>query len=560
MTDTRLGGSLDAERLRRLLDVGRALVSEQDVEAVLARVLEVARELTDAKYAAIGVLHPNGHDLERFITSGIDESTKQRIGALPRGRGVLGVLIDQPHSLRLSEVGTHAKSYGFPPGHPPMSTFLGVPIRLRGDVYGNLYLTEKDVGDFTDEDEEAIGVLADWAAIAIDNARSYRGEFDRRRELEQAVGRLEATIDIIRALGGETDLERVLELIAKRARAVVNAKLLTILLLDDNRQTLTVVSMAGNGNTALIGMQVPAAESVSGTVMASGKPARIQRIRERMYKPMADLIDAEAGLAMPLIYRGQPLGVLIAFDRYDGEFTLDDESLLDSFSAGAAIAVATAQRVIEQVLRRSIETSERERERWARELHDETLQDLAALKVLLSTVRETDLRPLGEAIEQIEVSITGLRHLITELRPAALADYGLGAAVDALVQRVSRASGVDVQLKASLLYESGDATTRHEADVEGTMYRLVQEALTNAIRHANPNTVVVTIEEGQDDVFIEVRDDGAGFDTEEATEGFGLAGMRERVDLVHGEIEVTSVPGRGTKVTARVPATRRSAG
>src|ERR671928_2059586 len=159
---------MDENRLRRLLEVGRSLISELDPDAVLRRLLDVARELTGARYAAIGVLDERREHLEQFITAGIDEETHREIGDLPRGRGVLGVLIDDPKPLRLRDVGMHPRSYGFPIAHPPMTTFLGVPILIEGQAWGNLYLTEKAAGDeFTAEDEEAACVLADWAAIAI---------------------------------------------------------------------------------------------------------------------------------------------------------------------------------------------------------------------------------------------------------------------------------------------------------------------------------------------------------------------------------------------------------
>ena len=174
---------------------------------MFARLLEVARELTGARYAAIGVLDERRERLERFLTAGIDEDTRRVIGQLPGGHGVLGVLIDQPQRLRLADVGAHPQSYGFPLAHPPMKTFLGVPILVEGQAWGNLYLTEKAGGEFSEDDEEAAVVLADWAAIAISNARLYRAVRERRDELERAVRGLETTTEISRALGGETDLD-----------------------------------------------------------------------------------------------------------------------------------------------------------------------------------------------------------------------------------------------------------------------------------------------------------------------------------------------------------------
>src|SRR4051812_48458991 len=199
---------MDEHRLRRLVDVGRSLVTELDPEAVFERLLEVARELTGARYAAIGVLDERRERLERFLTAGIDEDTHRAIGDLPRGRGVLGVLITDPRPLRLSNVGDHAQSYGFPLAHPAMTTFLGVPLLVDGQAWGNLYLTEKQGGEeFTSEDEEAAVVLADWAAIAITNARLYRTVQARRDELERTMRGLETTTEISLALGGVTDVD-----------------------------------------------------------------------------------------------------------------------------------------------------------------------------------------------------------------------------------------------------------------------------------------------------------------------------------------------------------------
>ena len=162
---------LDEHRLARLIDAGRSLLSELDLETVLERVLQTAGELTGARYVALGVLDEARRELAQFLTRGIDDDTHRAIGDLPRGRGVLGVLIDDPRPLRLADVGDHPRSYGFPPGHPPMRTFLGVPVLIRGQACGNLYLTEKADGEpFTAEDEEAVVVLADWAGIAIENA------------------------------------------------------------------------------------------------------------------------------------------------------------------------------------------------------------------------------------------------------------------------------------------------------------------------------------------------------------------------------------------------------
>ena len=379
--------SLDAEQLRRLVRVGAGLVAELDLDAVLRSLLETARDLTGARYAAVGVLDDERVRLERFLTVGIDEEAHRAIGDLPHGRGVLGVLIRDPRPLRLADVGAHPASYGFPLGHPPMTTFLGVPIVIRGRAWGNLYLTEKAAGEFTEADEEAIVVLAGWAATAIENARLYRVESVRRAELERAVRGLETTTEIARAVGGETDLARLLELIVKRGRALVEARAMAILL--GEADDLVVAATAGALPPARRGERLTLTGSVAEFVMGSGRAERSSDLPARLEATLRDRIEGAAGLWVPLRFRGRSLGVLAAFDRLtDGpEFSPEDQRLMEAFAASAATAVATAQSAAVQGLRRSIEASERERTRWARELHDETLQELAALKLTLNGAR-----------------------------------------------------------------------------------------------------------------------------------------------------------------------------
>jgi len=543
---------LDEQRLRRILDVGRSVVAELDLETLLRRVLDEARALTGARYAALGVLDERRRELERFLTAGIDEQSRREIGDLPRGRGVLGVLISDPRPLRLTRVGDHPRSYGFPLGHPRMETFLGVPIAVRGEAFGNLYLCEKEDGaPFDADDEEAIVLLAGWASVAIANARAYHGEHSRRSELEQLVRALEATTEIARAIGGETDLQRVLELIVKRARALVEARGVLIMLREGD--DLRGAAVAGHLTSALLGMRIPMAGSVSGDVMARRRVERLANVRDRLRFQLGQQVEASTGLFVPLVYRGHALGVLSAFDRSGGEeFTREDERLLESFAASAATAVATAQTVASEGLRRSIEASERERQRWARELHDETLQELAGLKVLLSGARRSEdlaaiRRSLDGALEQIDTEITGLRRLITDLRPASLDTFGIVSALESLIERVTSTSGIEIAFEAQL--RDGE---RLPAGIEDTLYRIVQETLTNVVKHAQADTVSVKLVEQDGSVELSVQDDGDGFDLAERTDGFGLLGMRERAALTGGALDVASKPGDGTRVTLRV--------
>jgi signal transduction histidine kinase len=544
---------LDADRLQRLIAVGRDLVSELDLDALLDQLLATAQELTGARYAAVGVLDDNRRDLARFITRGVDEETQRTIGDLPRGRGVLGALITDPRPLRLDDVSAHPASYGFPPGHPPMDTFLGVPVLIRGEVWGNLYLTEKD-GGFDADDEEAAVVLAAWAAVAIHNARLYTAVQARRDELERAVRGFEATASIARAVGGETDLSRVLELITKRGRALVEARTVLILLLEGSE--LVVAAAAGEGDVE-VGGRIPVEGSSSGDVLASLRARRLVDLERGLQIPVQRLgvPSAQAGLLVPLVYRGRGLGVLIAFDRLRGavEFTDDDEELLKAFAASAATAVATAQNVESDRLRRTMEAAETERQHWARELHDETLQGLAALHVMLGSAHrmadpEQVRAQLGAAMEHVGGDIANLRAIISDLRPAALDELGLVPALVTLAQRTASRAGLEVTTN---LAES-DTRARLPAALETTVYRIVQEALTNVAKHADATTVSLGLGLGNGNVTLEVADDGVGFDPGAVTSGFGLVGMRERAELAGGTLDIAR-HGDRTVVRAQLP-------
>jgi len=548
-----------------VLDVARSVLDELDLEVVLDRVLEAAKDLTGAQYAALGVLNGSRTELARFKTVGIDEVAHAEIGDLPRGRGVLGELISSPEPLRLADVGRHPRSWGFPAGHPPMQSFLGVPILVRGTPFGNLYLTEKAGGEeFTDADEQAVVLLAEFAGVAIDHAGRFTGARERTDELERTVATLEATTQITQAVAGETALDTILELVAKRGRALVSARVLVIELARGDE--LVVATGAGEIPDGLIGARLTLDETVASAAL---RTRRTQHLDDELNRSRFDqygvgrFIAVEAGLVVPLVFRNRSYGVLLALDRLeDGpRFTAEDERLLEAFAASAATAVATATSVAAERHRQRLAAAEDERRRWARELHDETLQNLAALRILLSSARRSGPsealdRALDDAVDRLEGEIATLRGLITDLRPAALDEFGTLGAIEALLERVRR-SGLDIDLHADLAYENGRAPTRHTAELEAAVYRIVQEALTNATKHGGARRAVVEIDEDDRNVRVVVRDDGAGFDPGSRTDGFGLLGMRERVELLDGSLDVESAPGQGTTVTAVLPVQRR---
>jgi signal transduction histidine kinase len=413
-----------------------------------------------------------------------------------------------------------------------MRGFLGVPVVIRGQSWGNLYLTERAGGPFTEADEQAVILLADWAAIAVENARLFADAQGRREDAERALRRLEATTAVVRALGSELELPRVLELVVERGRALVGARAVVLLLAEDDDR-LTVAAASGE--------------------LAPGvQDARVAPDDPRAGLEGLGIAGADAALVVPLVYRGVRLGVLAALDRLDAPPALgeEDAALLEAFATSAATAVAMARTVAEDRLRQSLAAAEEERRRWARELHDETLQALGGLRLALADARRRGPEHLPDAVDaavaQLEQDIRNLRSLITELRPAALDDLGVRAAITSLADRLEAGTGARVEAQV-------DDLGTLPPELEITVYRVVQEALTNAARHAGARTLEVRVRRDEGQVRLRVRDDGHGFDPQHPTPGFGLVGIRDRVALAGGRLELTSAPGAGTDLRAFLP-------
>ncbi|HEU5062225.1 MAG TPA: GAF domain-containing sensor histidine kinase [Solirubrobacterales bacterium] len=545
--------SQEEDRFKRLIEVGASLLSELDLESVLRSVVEAAQELTGAKYAALGVLDQERKALERFIYLGIDDETRRNIGSLPRGHGVLGELIREPVPLRLADVNHHPHAYGFPPGHPPMHSFLGVPVMIRGQAFGNLYMTEKQGADeFDKADEEAAKTLAVWAAIAIENARLYTTLIDREAKMQQALRQAEASVDIARTVGGEVEVNRVLDLIVKRARALVEARTLIVLL--SKRGHLVLAAQAGQDRPGLEGLEGD--EPVIEATMQGREAKRLDRDSIGPEAALRDRLEAEAVLIVPLLFRGHTMGVLVALDREAGgaDFDQEDLRLLQAFGASAATAVATAQSVESERLQQQVEIAEKERDRWARELHDETLQGLAATRIILATALQSDAAESGErlrqaaeqTVDQLEGQINELSRLIDDLRPASLERLGLPGALEALAEECAMRGGFTIDTEVEL-----DGELSH--DEERTVYRLAQEALNNVVRHAAADHASLRAKLVDGEASVVVGDDGRGFDPDGPEGGRGLIGMRERVTLLGGSLEVRSQPSKGTEVAASIP-------
>ena len=539
--------SVTEGRLRALFAAGLAVTSELSLDALLKRLVEAAAELTGARYAALGVIDASGSELEQFVTHGIGDDLRAEIGDLPRGRGILGVLIREVKPLRLHDLAEDPRSVGFPPGHPPMRSFLGVPIMLRGVAYGNLYLTEKQGSeDFTDEDQELVTLLAGQAAVAIENARLYEASTRWSRQLQ-------SLNEVGNALATETDLDKLLDLIVRRLRELLDARVVA-LALPSGSEELRFAAVAGADD--LLGTRISRSESKSGKVLERRRSERIDSVIDdpEVHQEISRRLAARTGMWVPLIGREAAIGVLEIHDKEgpDARFSHDDFRLAEAFATRAAVAVELSHRVARDAVRRVVEAQELERTRLARELHDETGQALTSILLGLKPLEEAlaghpARAALAELREHVVSALQDVRRLAVELRPAVLGDYGLVPAIERLVDAFAEQ---DVRVD----FHSALGETRLPSDVETALYRVVQESLTNIVKHANAKHISVSLARRESGVAAVIEDDGAGFDQRAVREGgVGLLGMRERLALLDGRLEIESRPGAGTTVVAEVP-------
>jgi two-component system, NarL family, sensor histidine kinase DevS len=539
-------------RLRALFEASVTLTSELSLDTLLQKLVESAASLTGARYAALGVIDEAGSGLERFVTAGVDPETHEAIGELPRGRGILGVLIREARPLRLHDLTRDVRSVGFPANHPPMKSFLGVPIMLRGVAFGNLYLSEKQSGDdFSEEDEEIVTLLASQAAVAVENARLYESATRWSRQLE-------SLHEIVRSLVEETDLERLLTLVCKRLRELSGARLALIALpAPDGRLRMAAAETDAGTADDLLGRELSRANSKSGRVLERRQSARVDSVLDdpEVDQEEARRLGIRTGIYVPLVVRGRPIGIVAVHDKLGGDvrFTDEDLRLAEIFAARAAVAVDLSERVARDTVRRVISAQELERRRLARELHDETGQALTSILLGLKGIRaarsaEEAERAESELRELVVQALQDVRSLAVELRPTALDDFGLVPALERLADTFSERTGIRATVAATL----GD--TRLPPETETVVYRLVQEALTNVVKHAAASEVGIMLTRRDGGVSAVIEDDGQGFEQAKVrNEALGLVGMRERLALLGGTLAIESTPGEGTAVIGYLP-------
>ncbi|MDP9259134.1 MAG: GAF domain-containing sensor histidine kinase [Actinomycetota bacterium] len=557
------------DKLAEVVEAGTAIARGLDLDETLQAVVEAATRVTGAAYGALGVLGPDRR-ISRFITTGLSDEERELLGNPPTGRGILGVLIDEARPLRLLDLSDDPRSVGFPPNHPPMHSFLGVPVAGRGSVYGNLYLTEAPDGAFTDEDERIVVLLAGMAAVAIENARLFQ---DATEQAEQARHAAEARVALTSAAAAvlhEHDLMEALRLVAREAVRLLRVRLVAVAVPDEFAGVVRYDVAEGPDAGAFDTSAVPLGDSFAGSVLLAGVSIHVDG---RETSALGSFVSAKrlAGhdvIAQPVVVGDEPAAVLLAADREDGaQLSDDDQELLGVLATFAAIAVHTSRSLAREraraealarlrqtqtdaearreTLSRVIETQERERRRLAQDLHDRTAGGLTsvlfALRRLERELDDGDQRTqLGEARAGVSAAIEDVRDLIADLRPKVLDDFGLGPALERLCSTVARRSGL------ALRPELGEGLDTLAPEVATAVYRIVQEALGNVVRHAHAQNVGVTAAILGEHLVVTVEDDGRGFSP--GSMGHGIEGMLDRARMVAGRVDLESPAGGGARV------------
>lgn len=534
------------DRRDKLIEAGLALSSELSFPAVLQRIIELAAEITGARYGALGVIGPGGR-LTEFVTTGITAEERAAIGDPPVGRGILGALIQEGKPLRLPDIAAHPRSIGFPPNHPKMKSFLGAPIQFRAEVFGDIYLTEKrGAAEFDEEDERALVVLATQASVAIENARLYEEATRRERWLD-------AVREIATAILSGAEPGEALGLVARRARELVGADIATVAVPVGAGEELRVEVAEGARANDVRGASFPAEGSISGEVVRTGRAIVVEDAAAdgRAHQPLVELGEIGPAMFVPLSSHGKAFGTLAAANLRGGRlFEQEDLRLLQTFAGQAALALAyaRAQRDIQRL------AILEDRERIAKELHDGVIQALFAVGMglqgaALMSAEEDLARRIEGAVSDVDRVIRDLRNYIFALRPGILVDRQLDQALRHLGEEFQQRSGVVTVVDVDS--EVASELTSMATDV----LQLTRESLSNVGRHAAASTCRVSLyrDRDRDRAVLAIDDDGKGFDPPSAKRGDGLANLETRVEALGGSLSIESAPAQGTTIKIVLP-------
>jgi two-component system, NarL family, sensor histidine kinase DevS len=530
------------DRAHGLLEAVVAVGSSLELEAVLRRIVEAAVTLVDAQYGALGVIGEGGR-LVDFIPAGLDEAAIAGIDHWPEGRGLLGLLIKDPSPLRLAEISAHPRSCGFPDGHPPMRTFLGVPVRIRDRVYGNLYLTDKRGAAFNEEDQTLVTALAAAAGVAIENARLFDATYRQQVWLR-------AGSELTRRLLGGAGVSEVLEFITGQTLEMTGADLVVLALPDASTLQLTIKHAAGDGAQEALGLELPVRASVSGQVLATGQPITVEDFGhdERVAQTAREHMDLGPAIVVPLGGPGNVRGVLTV-GRHPGSMPLPPAAveLVTTFAAQAGIALELAEHRNDAERLAVFE----DRDRIARDLHDQVIQRLFASGMKLQGVLPQITPPqveqrVSSVVDDLDLTIRDIRSAIFSLQARGGKD---GPSLRAQVTEVVQEMTVPLGMSCSLRLD-GQLDNRVPDDVGEDMLHALREALSNAARHGKATQVEVAVEAGSD-VALLVHDNGTGI--KDTSRRSGLANLAHRAEQHSGTLTVGPGASGGTELQWRVP-------
>jgi signal transduction histidine kinase len=537
------------DRMHAVLRAVGGISGELEPNAVLRRIVEAAVELTGARYGALGILGDGGR-LSGFIPVGLAESQIAEIHHWPEGHGLLGELIAHPRLLRSDDISAHPSSAGFPPGHPPMRSFLGVPVRIRGEVFGHLYLADKRGGGPFDENDEAImTAVASAAALAVENAR-LRAESRRQRQWQRA------TAEVTQRLLSEDEPRDVLTLVTEHALEISGADSVMVSLPSPAGDHLVVEQVSGTGSAVMVGLTFPADTSLSGLVMATGQPVILDDFDtdDRVHEVIRSRVGLGPAVVVPLGLAGDVRGVMMAARR-SGAQPLSPAAIqmVTTFAAQAGIGLKLAEH------RRDAQGIAvlADRDRIARDLHDLVIQRLFATGMSLQGATPLVSEPgaadrIRRAVDELDDTIRDIRSAIYTLQSRDEAEQpGMRARIVAVTEEMTPALGFAPSLRVDGLVDS-----RVPAQIAEDMLVALREALSNAARHAHASLVEVTFEADLD-LSVVVRDNGAGIGP--AVTWSGLANLTDRAAELGGSLSVTPADGGGTRLEWRIPLPHSSA-
>ena len=537
------------DRLRALLKANLDVIGNLELPIALRSIVEAARELAHARYGALGVISPTG-GLQQFVHTGLDAEATIRIGHLPEGKGLLGALIEEPKSIRLKVIGDDARSSGFPVNHPAMTSFLGVPIRIRNEVFGNLYLCDSVRGEFSSDDETLVTALAATAAVAIDHARVY-SEATRRQQWLQAS--TEITQQLLAVEG-----EEPLRLIARSLRRLADADVVTVVLPTADERHLMVEVATGIEDTAsgihadaLTGLSYPVENSLAGLAIETGRPVLLGNVDEQAQYTvhLTQRVPVGPVMVVPLMASSRPRGALLV-GRLRGRhrFTDADMNMATTFANHAAVALELADARTDQQRVVLLE----DRDRIARDMHDHVIQRLFATGLTVQSVqtRLTDAEQaarLGDVVGDLDETIRQIRRSIFELRgPIAAGTASARTRLFAVIAELSSMLGFDPEARLS-----GPIDAMVTEPVIDDLVGVLREALTNVARHAHASAVEVDIIATGADLILEVADNGVGLP--EAGPQSGLLNMRQRAERHGGSLALTAPAAKGTHLRWTIP-------